>query len=129
MAGRYLLDTNIVIGLWAGDGDIRTRLDAAPSVFLSSIVLGELHFGAAKSARRQQNAGRIEDFAATCTLLGIDADTAQIYGAIKANLERQGQPIPENDLWIAACARQHDLVLVSRDRHFESIQGFGLEAW
>lgn len=51
------------------------------------------------------------------------------YGVIKNQLRVKGRPIPENDIWIAAVARQRDLVLVSRDDHFAKVEGIKLEKW
>lgn len=45
------------------------------------------------------------------------------------SLKRKGKPIPENDVWIAACALQHDLILVTRDGHFEYVEGLRFESW
>jgi len=86
MTGSYLLDTNMVIALFKGDREIKARLDAVPEVFLPSVALGELHFGAARSSRPESNAARIDDFAATCTVIGVDAGTARHYGRIKGQL-------------------------------------------
>ena len=91
--------------------------------------MGELHFGAVHSGRTDANAARIDDFAATCTVISIDAQTARRYGLVKAHLKMRGRPIPENDLWIAACALQHGLVVVTRDRHFEEVEGLDSESW
>ena len=55
--------------------------------------------------------------------LPCDFDTARLYGRIKAELRRKGKPIPENDIWIAAAAIQYGLTLVTRDRHFDFIDG------
>lgn len=63
------------------------------------------------------------------TQLACDAETAQHYGRIKQGLRRRGRPIPENDLWIAATALQHQLVLVTRDDHFYLIEGLATERW
>jgi tRNA(fMet)-specific endonuclease VapC len=129
MSGRYLLDTNIVVALFHGDAAIETGLEAAPEVFLSSVALGELHFGAVQSGRPEANAARIDDFAATCQVVGVDAETARRYGQLKGELRKKGRPIPENDLWIAACALQHDLILATRDRHFDQVEGLQIESW
>ena len=129
MPGRYLLDTTIVVALFQGDQAVQARLAAAPEVFLPSVVLGELHYGAASSGRSEANAARIEDFAASCTVLSIDAPTARRYGQVKGRLKARGRPIPENDVWIAACALEHGLVVVTRDRHFDEVEGLTSEAW
>jgi len=71
----------------------------------------------------------VEEFAASCPLVGIDGATALGYGAVKTELKKKGRPIPENDLWIAACAIQYDLILVTRDGHFDPIGGLQLESW
>ena len=105
------------------------RLDAVPELLIPMVVMGELYYGAAHSSRPQQNVAMIETFARTCVLLGIDVETAQLYGVLKAEQRTKGRPIPENDLWIAACARQHNLVLVTRDRHFEKVAGLSTEVW
>lgn len=129
MAGRYLLDTNIVIAIFNGEATIGQRLETGPEIFLSSVVFGELYFGAVKSNRPEANMGQVEEFARACTLVGNDDGTGRSYGALKYDLRRRGRPIPENDIWIAACALQHDLTLVTRDRHFKYVEGLPFEAW
>jgi tRNA(fMet)-specific endonuclease VapC len=129
MPGRFLLDTNIIIALFNGDPDVEARLQGSAEVFLSSVVLGELYFGAARSGRPEANKARVQDFAASCPLVGTDEGTALEYGRVKTGLKRKGKPIPENDVWIAASAFQHDLVLVTRDGHFASVEGLRFESW
>jgi tRNA(fMet)-specific endonuclease VapC len=129
MSGRYLLDTNIVVALFQGDAAIEAGFEAAQEVFLPSVALGELHFGAVHSRRPEANAARIDDLAATCTVVGVDAETARRYGQLKGELREKGRPIPENDLWIAACALQHGLILATRDRHFDQVEGLQVETW
>ncbi|MBV8199065.1 MAG: type II toxin-antitoxin system VapC family toxin [Acidobacteria bacterium] len=128
-SGRYLLDTNVVTALFKQDAAIHAELATAGEVLLASTVLGELYYGAARSARRQDNLERLEEFAATCTVLATDAQTARIYGVIKDELRSRGRPIPDNDLWIAASARQHGLVLVTRDNHFKQVDGLQTALW
>jgi len=127
--GRYLLDTNIVIALFKGEPGVKARLEASSEIFLSSVVLGELYFGAANSGQPVANKAKVEDFAASCPLAVSDRVTALEYGSVKTGLKRKGKPIPENDIWIAACAFQHDLTLVTRDGHFEYVEGLQHESW
>jgi len=129
MNGRHLLDTNLVIGLLGGDGDARRRMETVDEAFLSSIVLGELYFGAFKSARPDQNLSKIMDFASSVPVLECNSGTARLYGQIKSGLYGKGRPIPENDLWNAAIARQHGLVILSRDEHFRDIPDLHWEKW
>lgn len=58
-----------------------------------------------------------------------DEATARMYGEVKAALRKKGRPIPENDVWIAALARQYDLRLISRDKHFATVENLDVEAW
>ena len=129
MSGRVLLDTNIVIALFAGEVAVEKRLNQTDAVFLPSIVLGELYFGARKSAKVEANLIRIEDFAISSSVLTCDFETAKAYGLIKSNLQARGRPIPENDIWIAAVAQQHRLTLVTRDMHFGQIDSLNVETW
>lgn len=129
MNGSYLLDTNIVIGLFAGDTKILAQLSTSSRIFIPSIVLGELYFGAAKSAHSKANSTRIDTFALKSAVLVCDTETARYYGRIKDHLRTKGTPIPENDIWIAALAKQHHLTLVTRDQHFLHIKEINMEQW
>ncbi|ARA93624.1 VapC toxin family PIN domain ribonuclease [Rhodothermaceae bacterium RA] len=129
MNGRLLLDTNIVIALFAGEAAVVEPLMAAHEVFIPSIVLGELYYGAHRSTRVSENLDRITRFAAASQILPCDADTARWYGQIKQRLRARGRPIPENDLWIAALTRQHNLTLITRDRHFSDVDDLPVVAW
>lgn len=129
MSGSVLLDTNIVIGMFAKDQAVLARLTKTEHIFIPSIVLGELYFGAYKSAHPDQNIRRVEELAATSAILTCDAVTAARYGRIKKVLRDKGRPLPENDIWIAALAQQHNLAVVSRDQHFIEIEDLPVEAW
>jgi tRNA(fMet)-specific endonuclease VapC len=129
MNGRCLLDTNIIIALFAQDAAVKDNLGKAEAVFVPSIAVGELCYGALKSERVKENLARIDEFAANSVVLGCDTETARHYGAVKNALRIKGQPIPENDIWIAAIALQHGLILTTRDTHFYAIEGLGIAAW
>jgi len=83
MSGRFLLDTNVVIALFAAEAVIQEHLEQAEEVFVPSIVLGELYFGARKSRWVKENLARIDEFALSCAVFVCDTDTAREYGAIK----------------------------------------------
>ncbi len=129
MSGSVLLDTNILIGILAKDEAILSRLVETEVVFLPSIALGELYFGAFKSAHPDDNAERIDRLAASTAILYCDGTTALHYGRIKTGLRAKGRPISENDIWIAAIAQQHGLTVVSRDLHFREIENLPVEEW
>lgn len=133
MSGRLLLDTNAVIALFRDDPSAKGKLKDAEEVFLPSIVLGELLYGALRSGRKEENAARCRRFAAANTVLSCDAATAEEYALIENGLRVRGTPIPDNDVWISALALQHGLAVLTRDGHFGSVaalgSGFTAEAW
>lgn len=129
MSGRYLLDTNIVIALFAEDISIQKNISKAREIFIPSTVIGELFFGAFKSLRPKENTTRIENFAAANTILVCGTGTGKEYGRIKSLLFKKGKPVPENDIWIAALAMEYNLLLVTRDVHFKNIDGLKLATW
>lgn len=129
MNGRFLLDTNIIIALFAEDPKVHERISNASEVFISCTAVGELYFGAYKSIKIQENLNRIDEFALNNTVLPCDIDTAKRYGDIKNRLKEKGQPIPENDLWIGAIAQQYALTLVTNDSHFKAIENLKIEIW
>ncbi len=112
MNGKVLLDTNIVIALFSQDHSVHDALSRTVEVFVPSIVLGELYYGAYKSVEVGPNITRIGDFARQNAILSCDGVTAQYCGRVKSFLRLKGRPIPENDIWIAAIAQQYSLTLL-----------------
>ena len=128
-ANGKLLDTNIVIALFASDANVQAQLEGAGEVFIPAIVFGELYYGARKSGRVGANVRRVDELLAVSAVLDCDAETAQFYAIIKNGLRVKGKPIPENDIWIAALALQHDLTLVTRDAHFAEVADLIIARW
>ena len=132
MATRYLLDTNILIAALKGEPCVRQRLETLPlsDLLLSTIVLGELEFGAEKSAWADRNRQRLAELTRRLPLIGLEASTARHYARIRMQLERMGTPIGANDLWIAAQALTADATLVTNNqREFLRVQGLVVENW
>jgi tRNA(fMet)-specific endonuclease VapC len=129
VTGRYLLDTNVAIAILEKELDLEQHRGSGVEIFLNTIVAGELFFGAEKSQRVEENVARIRALALRCPVLPCDLETAQYYGIVKQLLQKKGHPIPENDIWISASARQHGLTLVTRDGHFDSVEGLMIESW
>ena len=130
---KYLLDTNICIYI-ANEHpkSVRARFERTKSgeVGISVVTLAELAFGAAKSGRPELNRRRIEVFRSQLTVLDLTSEVAQIYGALRAELERRGTLIGPHDLLIAAQALQEKLVLVTNNvREFKRIPGLKIENW
>ena len=129
MNGRFLLDTNITIAFLSGERAVVNQVIEADAYFVSSTIAGELFYGASYSEKRDENIQRIFSFLVDAELVPCDVETSQLYGEIKAALRTKGSPIPENDIWIAASAKQHELTLVTRDRHFEKVDDVSLVRW
>ena len=129
MSGNYLLDTNIIIAFFANEQAILSRMKEAKKIFLPSIAIGELHYGARKSAQTDANLTRINQLVVRSIVLSSDEETAYWYGIVKDQLRRAGNPIPANDIWIAAIAIQRNLILATRDKHFKIVDGLDIEMW
>jgi tRNA(fMet)-specific endonuclease VapC len=130
------LDTNaVIVALNNRTSPVRARIDAAirlnHPLAVSSIVLFELWYGAAKSARPDRNAQRIADFlAGPIDVLAFDPADAEEAGSIRAALERAGTPIGPYDLLVAAQARRREALLVTaNEREFARVPRLKFEDW
>jgi tRNA(fMet)-specific endonuclease VapC len=130
------LDTNAIIAvLNSPNSPVRMRIDAAIGsggrLAISSIVLFELWYGAAKSARPERNAMRIADFlAGPIEVLPFEFGDAQEAGDIRAALERAGTPVGPYDVLIAAQARRRDALLVTANgREFGRVPRLRFDDW
>ncbi len=129
---RYLLDTNIVIYvLKRRPVEVLSTFNAnASRMAISSITLAELLHGAEKSSRVSENLAAVEDFCSRLQVLPYGPKAAQHYGAIRAALEKLGQPIGVNDMHIAAHARSEGLVLVTNNMgEFARVPAMEAENW
>lgn len=129
---QYMLDTNICIYVIRNyPQELLVRFNAlAEQLCISSITLGELHYGAEKSARRLQNLQAIEHFSARLDVLPFSAKAAAHYGQVRAELERAGTPVGLHDMLIGAHARSDGLIIVTNNRReFDRIPGLRVENW
>ena len=120
-----IIDTN-ALSAWAEGVDaLRKPLRSASRLILPSIVLGEYYFGIRQSRHRH----RYEDWLARnvphTEVATVTSVTAGVYADIRIELKLAGNPIPQNDVWIAALARQHAYPILSNDTHFDAVQGIG----
>ena len=127
--GSVLLDTNVVVAYFRGEQALHSRFAGAVPLHLPWVVLGELYYGAQRAKRRQEQLAHILDLLTYAVVLFPDHDTTSVYGQVKAELAQTGKPIPDNDLWIAAMARQHALPLATRDAHFAQVPGVETLSW
>ena len=133
MAMRYLLDTNICIYIAKHNPPaVRERFARHPAAELamSVITLGELRFGAEKSQSRERALNAIHALVTLIQVAPLPALAGEHYGQIRAGLQALGQPIGNNDLWLAAHARAEDWTLVTNnEREFTRVEGLRMENW
>ncbi len=129
MSGDFAVDANAYIALAAGEREVLSLVGQASAVYLPSIVLGELLFGAEKSGRPERNRDLALSFAAKCESLDVTPAVAARYATVRMALRRKGQPIPENDLWIAALCLEAAVPLLTRDEHFAAVDGLEVRGW
>ncbi|MBK9132810.1 MAG: type II toxin-antitoxin system VapC family toxin [Betaproteobacteria bacterium] len=120
-----LIDTNAYTAFMLGDADVVEVLAHAERICLNSIVLGELLGGFAAGSREAKNRGELARFldSPRVEVVPVTAQTADSYALVYSGLRRKGQPIPSNDLWIAASALEHGAALLTRDAHFGHVDG------
>ena len=125
---QYLVDTNIASAYFRREKMIVQRMTEI-DYFVSFVVIGELYRWAFISNRKAERLAGIRNFARLSTVLTINESTSERFGIIAADLEQRGIPIPINDIWIAAQAIQYDLVLATREQHFQHVSDLKLEMW
>jgi len=124
-----ILDTNAVSALFAGEPRLERVLTGSDRHHLPVIVLGEYRYGLSGSRLREELGRQLETLERESVVLGTDRNTACHYAEVRQELKQQGTPIPENDVWLAALARQHNLPMVSHDRHFDHVRGLRRVDW
>lgn len=98
-------------------------------IFLPVTTIAEYRFGLLGSTRPETGEQLIEGFENVLPVLNLDTATARHYATIADQLKRSGQPIPQNDMWLAALALQYNKPILSRDRHFDRIEGIKRIEW
>jgi predicted nucleic acid-binding protein len=124
-----ILDTNAVSALFDGDDQLGAQLRDAAAIHLPVIVVGEYRYGLERSRHREKLDLLLDALVGETVVLSIDLATASVYARLREDLRRRGRPLPENDVWIAALARQHELPVVSRDTHFDLVPGLKRIGW
>ena len=120
---RFVVDTNKYTDFARNDPDTVIAFRQASEIFFPFIVLGELRSGFQLGGKGLSNERTLISF---LNLPGIqvisgDEQTSFFYATIQTGLRKRGTPIPTNDIWIAALTLQHDLILYTRDAHFQLI--------
>ncbi len=117
------IDTNAYTAFKRGDSAIVAVLQHSPEILVCATVLGELLGGFAAGSRDRANRGELTLFlnSPRVKLVPCGAATADFYALIYAALRKQGQPIPTNDLWIAASCLEHGAALLTLDVRFQCV--------
>ena len=129
---KYLLDTNICV-YWL-NGDVTSEQRALEiglkNIAISFITLSELFYGAYKSQRVEQNLTAIKSLKKKLKRIDSDKKICETFGNLKSDLEKEGNIIDDADIFIAACALENNLVLVTNnEKHFLRIKGLRIENW
>ena len=129
---RYLLDTNICIYWLKGDVNVERQAMqlGLENLCISFITASELYYGAYKSQRVKENLAAVKKISNNLRAIDSSEEICDTFGKLKASLEKAGKIIDDADLFIAACALAHDLVLVTNnEKHFKRVKGLKLENW
>ena len=118
-----ILDTN-ALSAWAdGNPAVRGHLQSAARVMVPVVVLGDYLFGILQSRYRQRYEEWLDQNLPSVELAVVGIETAREYAQVRLGLKQRATPIPANDAWIAAVARQHGLPVLSNDAHFDVVSG------
>ena len=122
---RLCLDTNAYSALGRGEEGVAQLAESSEEIVIPATVVGELMFGFLRGSRLMRNESDLNTFLSQdgVRLQPITREIAERYGYVKASLMKNGTPIPENDIWIAAVALETGTRLVSYDTHFDSVGG------
>jgi predicted nucleic acid-binding protein len=122
---RILIDTNIYVAFKRNVEEVVEVLRTVDFIGINTVVLAELYAGFKGGARENKNKMELDKFldSPRVTIIAVDEATSEVYAHIFWNLRKKGQPIPTNDIWIAASAFQHNLALFSLDDHFNKVDG------
>ena len=120
---RVLLDTSAYSGILRGDPGLARAMQEADEIAINAIVLGELKAGFRRGRHREKNERELAGFLASprVRVLGLDEESADRYAVILDSLRSAGNPIPTNDVWIAASAMQHGFRVLTTDQHFGKV--------
>ncbi len=119
---KLILDTNIYCDFAEGLPDAVDAIAVyGQSIFIPSVVLGELFFGFMKGSMQQFNEKKLRQIVSRLKIeiIDVNTDVARKYAMIYLSLQKRGIKIPINDVWIAACCMEVGGTLLTRDKHFE----------
>jgi tRNA(fMet)-specific endonuclease VapC len=120
---RVALDTNRITDLFRGDVELAEQLGTCEEVWIPLFALAEIKAGFQGGTQQRRNEALLNKLLAKATVRVLlpTRETAEHYAQIFVQLKGAGTPVPDNDLWIAALVLEHQLLLISRDHHFDWI--------
>jgi len=128
----FLLDTDMVIYSLKGNEAVKQNLRTHINdpIKITTVTLMELYYGAYKSQKVTANLARLKMIERNMGIISPDEKSAEIFGMIKADLEKKGIPLDDFDIIIASCALVHNLTLVTNNiKHYKRIDGLRLANW
>jgi len=128
----YLLDADVIIYSLKGHAVVQANLRAHLNdpLKICTVTLMELYYGAYKSREVTSNLAKIRTLESSLDILPVGAESVEVFGLLKASLEKAGSPLDDFDLIIASCALAHNLVLVTNNaKHFKRIAGLAQTNW
>ena len=126
---KIAVDTNAVIAFRAGNQEVCGYIRSAEIIVVPATVMGELLYGALNSKRIEENKNAVTRFMKYSVFVPIDERISFQYAKIRTYLKKNGRPIPENDIWIAATCIEMDIPLLSRDTHFGYVDDLNVISW
>ena len=122
---KILIDTNAYSSYLLGNENMLNILSNANIVYMSVIVLAELYYGFKGGNKESWNKELLLNFIdkPTVNIIDVTIETSEIFAEIKNYLKSAGNPIPINDVWIAAHSIETGSVLITNDDHFKKIHG------
>ena len=125
-----ILDTN-ALSAWLADdlaiSELISALNEPP--ILTYVTLAEYRYGIAGSRYRKKITTQLKRLESSLPVYYPDNSTTYHYAEITLALKEKGKPIPQNDLWISALAKQHDEPVLTQDKHFSSVDGLEIVSW
>jgi tRNA(fMet)-specific endonuclease VapC len=122
---KILIDTNAYAAFKKNDAAAVNVFKTVEYIGINIIVVGELLSGFMGGTREVANREELDQFldSPRVNIIQLDEETAEFYAKVYWDLKKKGKPIPTNDLWVAASAMRHGLLLFTYDEHFYSIEG------
>jgi tRNA(fMet)-specific endonuclease VapC len=124
----YVLDTDIAIHYMKGKEDVVAKVESVPKLFLTSVTVAELFYGAYYSDFPSTKAAQVEKFITPFSILDVNLQAASLFGKLKADQRKKGRTIGDLDILIASTCLAYGFTLITGNlRHYAGIEGLRIE--